>query len=84
MQDFAKSLTGKKLAKSAALFAMFGLPDCAAEVLMTFRDRLAANLDVDRGLDLLAAQGQAANTPARSYRDFITTFEHETYDERTK
>ncbi len=42
-----------KLAKLAAIFAVFGLPDCAAEVLVRCRSELATILDVDRALDSL-------------------------------
>jgi hypothetical protein len=77
---FADSLPSERLAKSAALFAMFGLPDCAAEILVTFRDRLESLLDVDQGLELLAAQAQPGNADALSYRDYIAAFEKQSYE----
>jgi len=58
---------------------MFGLPDCAAEVLVTFRDRLESLLDVDHGLDLLAAQAQDGNGSPLSYRDYVAAFEKQSY-----
>ena len=80
MQDFANSLTEKQLAKLAALFAMFGLPDCAAEILVTFRDRLAVALNVDQGLDLLAAQAQGPSSlHALSYNDYMAAFASASY-----
>src|SRR5438067_1830160 len=75
--EFAQSLSAERLAMAAALFAMFGLPDCAAEILVTFRDRLAPLLDVDRGLELLATQAQAGSSTPLSYRDYISRFEAE-------
>jgi hypothetical protein len=53
----AKASPGQLL-KLAALYSLFGLPDCAAEVLVMFRDRLAPRFDVTAGLDLLAAEAQ--------------------------
>jgi hypothetical protein len=46
----------EKHAKLAALFAMFDLPDMAAEVLLRSRARLEPLLDVDQGLELLVRQ----------------------------
>jgi hypothetical protein len=77
--DFTESLTAERLAKAAALFALFGLPDCAAEVLVTFRDRLAPILDVDYGLQLLVDQVRVGNPDQLSYRDYISRFEAESY-----
>lgn len=77
---FAARLSDEGIAKAAALFAIFGLPDCAAEVLATFRERLEALLDVDRGLDLLAAQAQPGNASPLSYRDYIASFEKQSYE----
>lgn len=77
---FADNLSAERLAKTAALFSLFGLPDCAAEVLINFRTRLAAVLDVDHGLDLLARQAQPGHPDPRSYRDYIADFERRTFD----
>jgi hypothetical protein len=49
-------LDAHKAAKLAALFSLFGLPDSAAETLVCYRSHLADVLDVNRGLDVLAAQ----------------------------
>jgi len=42
-----------KLLKLACLFELFGLPDCAADLLQAHRDRLAGWIRVDAMLDLL-------------------------------
>jgi hypothetical protein len=75
----ADSLDAERIAKLAALFAMFGLPDCAAEVLLTFRDRLEPILNVDRGLDFLVKQAQPGVEHPLSYADYISQFEQEAY-----
>src|SRR5262249_46373463 len=65
----------EKLLKIAALFAVFGLPDCAAEVLVTYRDRLSRRCDLDALLDLLAVQAQPWNPSPLSYKDYMARYE---------
>jgi Methyltransferase FkbM domain len=72
----ADKATPESLIKLAALFSMFSLPDCAAEVLVKFRDRIADTLDVQMGLDLLAAQAQP-NSPKVSYAQYMAGFERD-------
>jgi hypothetical protein len=74
-QAAGRGLAPAKMAKLAALFAAFGLYDCAAEVVLTHRDRLAALLDPDRLLDLLCAEAQGDQEPKLSYVDYIAAFE---------
>ena len=73
--DLARQLGAAKLAKLAAIFAIRGLPDCAAELLATRRSLLAPLLDVDAGLDLLARQVQGSAWRPLGYRDYIAAFE---------
>lgn len=73
--DLAGAMRTEKLAKLAAIFSVWNLPDAAAEILLSFRDRLAALIDVDRGLDLLAAQAQPGETNPLGYKDYIKSFE---------
>ena len=80
-REFAESLDPEQLAKVAALFAMFGLPDCAAEVLVRFRGRLDCLVNIDHGLDLLADQVQPENARKLTYRDYIAEFERQSYAE---
>ena len=54
--DFAKPLTAEKILHLAVIFAIFDLPDCAAELVLRFRPLLTGRWDVDRMLDLLATQ----------------------------
>src|SRR6202007_1302091 len=74
--EFAKGLTGEKVLNLAAIFAAFDLPDCAAEVALKFRSVLAPVCDVDKVLDLLAAQAQRRGTGrAGGYRELMEDFE---------
>lgn len=54
--DLWLDLAPMKLAKIVCLFEVFGLDDCAAEVLLGHRERLSTVLDVDAALDILAEQ----------------------------
>jgi hypothetical protein len=76
----AGSLSTEKLAKLAAVFSVWQVPDAAAELLTGKRDRLAALFDVDAGLDLLAAQTQTRRRRPLSYRDYMATFEADSPD----
>jgi len=73
--DLARQLGAAKLAKLAAIFAIRGLPDCAAELLVARRPLLAPLFDVDAGLDLLARQAQGSAWRPLGYRDYIAAFE---------
>ncbi len=71
------AMSPEKLAKLAAIFSAWGQADAAAEVLLTFRHRLADLLDVDTGIELLAGQAQAQTgaVTAIPYRDYLAEFE---------
>ena len=74
--EFAKWLTGEKVLNLAVIFAIFDLPDCAAEVALKFRSVLAPVCDVEKVLDLLAAQAQRRGTArAGGYRELMEDFE---------
>ena len=53
MKNQGKEIPNSQIIKMACLQEIFGLPDCAAELLVTFRDQLANDIDVDRCLDAL-------------------------------
>jgi hypothetical protein len=63
-----------QLLKLAALYSLFGLPDCAAEVLVMFRGRLEPRFDVAGGLDLLAADAQAGDGAPVSYERYMQAY----------
>ncbi len=67
---FAAEICNDKLLKLSALFSLCGLPDCAAEVLCTFRSRIAALIDVDRALDLLVSEVGSSS----SYSEYVAAF----------
>ena len=71
----ADRLSDEKLAKLAAVFSLFQLPDCAAEILIRFRPRLSELVRVDRSLDLLAEQAQVDRWRKLSYRSYVAAFE---------
>ena len=70
---FADRLTSEKLLNLTAIFAIFDLPDCAAEVLTKYRENIARLGDVDTMLDGLAAQEDSG---AASYREHMDRFEN--------
>jgi hypothetical protein len=64
-----------KLLNLICIFAAFNLPDCAAEIALRFRDRLGNACDVERILDLLAAQAQGPIEQPLTYREYLRRFE---------
>jgi hypothetical protein len=85
LRDFAFQLDGadsdryswEKIAKLIALFAMFNLPDQAAETALRFRDRLKDWFNVDTVLDMLAAQMQEGRGTVSSYPEYMAEFASE-------
>jgi hypothetical protein len=65
----------EKLAKLAAVFSTWDVPDVAAELLLARRDALAPLIDIDAGLDLLAAQTQTQRRRPLPYREYMASFE---------
>lgn len=72
--ELAATLPPERLAKLSAAFALFGLIDCAAEVLVHFRPRLEPLLDVAAGLNLLAADAQAGGGATVGYETYRAAF----------
>lgn len=73
--DLAKRLSDHALVKQAATFSMVGLPDCAAEILLVYRDRISRILNVDQGLELLAQEAHAVGEPGSTYAEIMDRFE---------
>jgi hypothetical protein len=79
----AAGWSDEKLLKLAALQALFGLYDHAAETLLLFRERLGRLVDVDALLDRLTAEIQGANPDLApepgydGYRDYRAAYEAE-------
>jgi hypothetical protein len=70
----AAGASAGRLLKLAALYSLFGLPDCAAEVLIVFRVRLEPQFDVAAGLDLLAAEAQAGDEAPVGYERYMQAY----------
>lgn len=75
--ELATSLGPLKLLNLACAFAVCGLPDCAADVVVTFADSLASFCPVDQLLDLLAEQAQHDADHKLSYKQLMQRFEQE-------
>jgi len=73
-------LTGEKVAKLAAILSVWDVPDAAAELLLGCRDRLKPVIDIEQGLDLLAAQAQADRARPLDYRRYMARFESDPPD----
>jgi len=79
--DFAAdALDAARLLKLAAIYAAWGLPDMAAELLLARRADVADAIDVDRALDLLAADAQPHRTRKLDYRSYMRSFESDAPD----
>jgi hypothetical protein len=63
-----------KLLKLAAIYSAIDVPDMAAELLVKRRAELAG-LDIERALDLLAAQAQPERIRKLDYQRYIQGFE---------
>ena len=70
-----KGLSAAQQAKLAAIFSLWEVPDLAAELVSRERATLASLFDVDKGLDLLAAQVQPQRSQKLSYKEYIAAFE---------
>jgi hypothetical protein len=67
----ARPISTVKLLKAVALCELFGLPDCAAEVAIAYRQQLSGRIDVDNLLDLLTPDFQGRHL---SYREYVNLF----------
>ncbi len=68
---WSEELSTVALLKLAALYELFRLPDCAAELINTHRNRIASMVDPDRLLDLLTPPLHGKQL---SYKDYVATF----------
>jgi hypothetical protein len=71
-RDWPMALTPQKILKLACLFELFGLNDCAVELLMKYRADLDRLVDVGCYLDTLAPPINGKKLP---YREYIRSFE---------
>jgi hypothetical protein len=68
----AREFPPEKILKLACLFEIFGLQDCAAELLLKYQPLVAHLIDVDACLDMLASE---VNGTKISYSQYISGFE---------
>jgi FkbM family methyltransferase len=71
-RTWAYEITRERVLKLAALYELFGLPDCAAELLVNRRP--VVEPDAEALLDLLASPETGV---AGAYAEYITTFERD-------
>lgn len=72
MKNNGQQIPTIQILKMACLQELFGLPDCAAELLVVFRDQLSSVIDVDHCLDLLAKDMGLYS----SYREHLAQFQN--------
>jgi len=65
------NLSPVKILKLCAIYELHLLPDCAAELITNFRDRISHLVDVECVLDLLTPR---LNGKQLSYRDYLKAF----------
>jgi FkbM family methyltransferase len=73
--DFARGIGIEKLLNLICLFALFKLPDCAAEVALVFKEQLKPICNVDHLLDLLAVEAQKTSNIQLSYEEYLARFD---------
>ncbi|MBS0537229.1 MAG: FkbM family methyltransferase [Proteobacteria bacterium] len=62
-------LSPTRILKMCAFLEIFSMNDCAAELMLAAKDRLAATIDVDRLLDLLASGVIGEPTTFKAYTE---------------
>src|SRR4029078_808438 len=72
---WALSLKREKLIKLAGLFSAFGLPDCAADIIIHFRSQMAPLIDVSHALDILLSDANGKGAP--NYSQYMHEFERD-------
>jgi len=74
-------LTPKKLINAVLLFSIFGLPDCAAEILLAHKEKLDSFLDITAFLNALTRQSVSMQygTPSdvSNYRELMALYEND-------
>ncbi|TAJ89335.1 FkbM family methyltransferase [Reyranella sp.] len=92
LRAMGDAMSVEKMAKLAAIFSIWQQPDAAAELLLTYRDKLGAVIDVQNSLELLARQTQgkaepetepepeteSQTEPTLSYAEYIAAYEADT------
>ena len=74
-RDIDSALNAAKRAKLAAVLSLWNVADVAAELVLAQRPELEPMLDVEKALDLLAAQVQPDRGRKLGYRPYMRSFE---------
>ncbi len=64
--------TLEQILKQASLLEFFGFPDCAAEILIKYKNELSAFMNVDMALNALTPQDMGKLT----YAEYMAVFDH--------
>jgi hypothetical protein len=75
--ELGARMTTEKIWKSALLFDIFDMPDCAAEVLITYADRLGGVVALEPLLDALADRQSALYGAHWGYEEYMRRFERQ-------
>jgi hypothetical protein len=75
--DLARRMTTEKLWKSALLFDLFDMPDCAAELLIAYADRFGGRVVVRPMLDTLARRQSSSLGRMWDYREHMRRFDEQ-------
>lgn len=73
-RDWGGNFSPYKILKLASIFEIYGLSDCAAELLLHFRDRIGELVDVDECLDVLAREMDPSATSFVAYNEKFESF----------
>ena len=71
----AEMVSDEKLAKTAALFALFDLPAEGVEHLLRFKERLSRLFDVDHAVELLTRESQRDEKTSWSHAEYMAAFD---------
>lgn len=73
-RDLMAAWGAPKLLNAMCLYALYSLPDAAADIAVTFRDLLKSHCDVDHALDLLTQQAQSGMDTSYTYKQWLERF----------
>ena len=71
MKNMGQEIPTSQIIKMICIQEIYGLFDCAAELLVTFRDQLSHVINVDHCLNLLARE----MGPYKTYKEHMRQFE---------
>jgi len=75
--DLAAAISIEKILKLAVLFEIAGQPDSAADLILTFSERLNRVINVSEALDTLASGPAFSFSGATSFDDHVNRFEND-------